>query len=194
MCVFDRNSGGEENVTYFPYVQPWEITEGIVLRGKFALQFFRQVRKADSRACWWSARANTSTIPTQCSRALWTQNRYYLPSFSDIYCVQNFSGYHHIYWGGSKLEKKVRRNLWSPFTILVIKSVFGGHLVFFTIHCMLRYSQAILTMMIEKDFVLTLLILIKLLVFKFHMEAPCISWIIGRTYKGVCNSLLDTVL
>lgn len=28
----DRNSGGQENVTYFPYVQLWEITEVIVLR------------------------------------------------------------------------------------------------------------------------------------------------------------------
>lgn len=63
--------------------------------------------------------------------------------------------------------------------------------MFFTLYAKI---QAILTMMIEKDYVLTLLILIKLLVFKFHMEAPSISWIIGRTHKGVCNSLLDTVM
>lgn len=123
--------------------------------------------------------------PTQCFRFLWTQNRYYLPSCSDIYCVQNFSGFHHIYWGD------IFRSL---FRILVIKLVFRGRLVFFTIHCMLRYSQAVLTTMIEKDYVFSLLILIKLLVFKFHMEAPSIYWIIGRIHEGVCNSLLGTVL
>lgn len=150
------------------------------------------MRKADSRACWWSAGANCPTVQ-HCLRILRTQSRYYLPSCSDI-TLFRISLATTTFTGGSKLEKIQRRNLWSPFRILVMKPVFKGHLVFFTIHCMLSHSQAVLTTMIKKDYILTPLILIKLLVFKFHMEVPRISQITGRTHKGVCNSLFDTVL
>lgn len=43
----DRNSGKQENITYFPYVQLWEITEG---KSWLSTSISRQLSNPDSRS------------------------------------------------------------------------------------------------------------------------------------------------
>lgn len=91
------------------------------------------------------------------------------------------------------ITKHAKRNLLNNISTLCtsrVKSV-RGHLVFSSIQCVLRYSEVTLINIIGKDCVLTLLILIKLLLYKVHMQAWNKSQIIGRTHKGVCYSLVD---
>lgn len=86
--------------------------------------------------------------------------------------------------------KHAKRNLLNNISTLCTLRVNSvrGHLVFSSTQCVLRYSEVRLINIIGKDCVLTLFILIKLLLYKVHME----SEITGRTHKGVCYSLVDT--